>query len=48
MAQELSDLFIKKQVLAHEGGHYVPGKKHIYNDFLKEMFERKSNPDNPK
>lgn len=40
MCEELSDLFTNKQVFLHEGGHYVPGKKHIYHDFLKNMSEK--------
>ncbi|XP_014237516.1 esterase OVCA2 [Trichogramma pretiosum] len=42
MAKELSDLFDNKQEFVHEGGHYVPGKKHIFNDFVKQMFESKN------
>ncbi|XP_058809948.1 esterase OVCA2 [Phymastichus coffea] len=41
MAKELSELFVNKQVVLHDGGHYIPGKKHIYANFLKEMFEKK-------
>ncbi|XP_012286334.1 esterase CG5412 [Orussus abietinus] len=37
MAEELSKLFINKKTVIHEGGHYVPGKKGIYHDFIVEM-----------
>lgn len=33
-------MFTTKQEVVHEGGHYVPGKKHIYNDFIKEMYKK--------
>lgn len=43
MAAELLELFSdQKKYFVHDGGHYVPGKKHIYNDFIKEMLEKKS------
>lgn len=41
MCDELADLFIDKEVSLHEGGHYVPGKKHIYDSFFKKMLEKK-------
>ena len=41
MAQDLSELFVDKQVFIHEGGHYVPGKKHIYNEFIIKMLNEK-------
>lgn len=42
MAKAAADLFTNKKVVVHEGGHFVPGKKHIYNDFLDEMYIAKS------
>ncbi|XP_051173175.1 esterase OVCA2 [Leptopilina boulardi] len=42
MAQELSDVFSIKKKFIHEGGHFVPGKKFIYNDFILEMLSKKS------
>ena len=42
MAEKLSEMFLVKKIVRHEGGHYVPGKKHIYNDFLQEMLSTKS------
>ncbi|NP_001123268.1 candidate tumor suppressor in ovarian cancer 2 [Nasonia vitripennis] len=39
MARDLSNVFTNKQEIVHEGGHYVPGKKHIYDNFIKEMFK---------
>ncbi|XP_011505754.1 PREDICTED: ovarian cancer-associated gene 2 protein homolog [Ceratosolen solmsi marchali] len=42
-AKELCDLFIDKEVVLHEGGHYVPGSKHIYNNFIKKMITKKLN-----
>ncbi|XP_057325571.1 esterase OVCA2 [Microplitis mediator] len=43
MAKSLSDLFTNKKVVIHEGGHFVAGKKHIYNDFFNEMYVTKNN-----
>ena len=43
MAKELSNLFVNKDTIVHEGGHYVPGKKHIYHNFIKQMLEIKMN-----
>ncbi|XP_033225405.1 esterase OVCA2 isoform X2 [Belonocnema kinseyi] len=43
MAAELLELFSDpKKYFIHEGGHYVPGKKNIYNDFIQEMLAKKS------
>ncbi|XP_015121354.1 esterase OVCA2 [Diachasma alloeum] len=42
MAKDLSDLFTNKKLMIHEGGHYVPSKKHIYQDFLNEMHANSS------
>lgn len=42
MALELSEVFSNKKKFIHEGGHYVPGKKFIYNDFILEMLSKKS------
>ncbi|XP_034949593.1 esterase OVCA2 [Chelonus insularis] len=42
MATDLANLFINKKVVIHEGGHFVPGKKHIYNDFINEMYTAKN------
>lgn len=41
MCGELADIFSDKEVFLHEGGHYVPGKKHIYDNFFKKMLEQK-------
>ncbi|XP_043267809.1 esterase OVCA2 [Venturia canescens] len=43
MAKELADLFDNKTVVTHEGGHYIPGKKQIYNEFIDEMLTLKEN-----
>ncbi|KAJ8664788.1 hypothetical protein QAD02_006450 [Eretmocerus hayati] len=42
MAEALSDVFVNKKLVVHEGGHYVPGKKHMYHDFVKECLEKKN------
>ena len=42
MAEELSELFCNAKKFIHEGGHYVPGTKSIYNGFILEMLTKKS------
>lgn len=41
MAKELAELFVDKKVAVHEGGHYVAGKKFIYDEFFSKMYENK-------
>ncbi|XP_053979215.1 esterase AGAP003155 [Hylaeus volcanicus] len=45
MAKEVSEFFINKKIVTHEGGHYIPSKKEIFKDFITEMFSIK-NKDN--
>ncbi|KAG7213521.1 hypothetical protein KM043_002787 [Ampulex compressa] len=41
MAEQVSDLFLNRESMIHEGGHYVPGKKAIYKDFIAKMLTQK-------
>ncbi|XP_066599528.1 esterase OVCA2 [Prorops nasuta] len=41
MSKKLGDLFIEKKLFIHEGGHYVPGKKNIYSNFIDSCFSKK-------
>jgi len=42
MAQQVSCLFDNKEEMQHDGGHYVPSKKHIYKDFIMDMLANKN------
>ncbi|CAK9795366.1 Esterase AGAP003155 [Anthophora quadrimaculata] len=42
MTEELSEMFINKRSIIHEGGHYVPSKKEYYKDFITEMLLNKN------
>lgn len=42
MAEQISCLFRNKKEMRHDGGHYVPSKKHIYTDFIMEMLANKN------
>ncbi|CAD6208328.1 GSCOCG00003334001-RA-CDS [Cotesia congregata] len=41
-AEALVNMFTNKKVFVHDGGHYIAGKKHIYNDFFSEMYAIKN------
>lgn len=41
MTEELSEFFVSPKKVVHEGGHYVPSKKHIYNDFIQEILSKR-------
>lgn len=41
VTEELCELFTNKKILTHEGGHYIPGKKEIYKEFVAEMLAKK-------
>ncbi|KAF7994463.1 hypothetical protein HCN44_003935 [Aphidius gifuensis] len=41
MAKDLAESFDDSQVVVHEGGHFVAGKKHIYNEFITKMYDNK-------
>ena len=41
MSSGLADIFTHKQIVTHGGGHYVPGKKQIYVDFINEIVASK-------
>ncbi|XP_020709145.2 esterase CG5412 isoform X1 [Athalia rosae] len=45
MPQELTKLFANPITLTHVGGHYVPGDKNLYKEFLEKMLFKKNNPD---
>lgn len=42
MAEEVSEMFINKTNITHEGGHYIPSKKEYYKEFIMEMFLNKN------
>ncbi|XP_078035383.1 esterase AGAP003155 [Augochlora pura] len=42
MAEKVSELFINKKIVKHEGGHYIPSKKDFYKDFIMEMLANKT------
>ncbi|XP_026825459.1 esterase OVCA2 [Ooceraea biroi] len=42
MAEQISCLFHNKKEMRHDGGHYVPSKRHIYTDFIMEMHANKN------
>ncbi|EFN80257.1 UPF0483 protein CG5412, partial [Harpegnathos saltator] len=42
MAGQISRLFIDKEEICHEGGHYIPSKKDIYRNFIMKMLENKN------
>ncbi|CAK9820813.1 Esterase AGAP003155 [Anthophora plagiata] len=42
MTEELSEMFINKRSIIHEGGHYIPSKKEYYKDFITEMLLNKN------
>ncbi|XP_017758557.1 PREDICTED: esterase OVCA2 [Eufriesea mexicana] len=42
MAREVSEMFINKTDIIHEGGHYIPGKKEHYKEFIIEMLLNKN------
>ncbi|XP_076239889.1 esterase AGAP003155 [Calliopsis andreniformis] len=41
MAEEVSNLFLNKTKIKHEGGHYIPSKKEFYREFILEMYSNK-------
>ncbi|KAH0567444.1 esterase OVCA2 [Cotesia glomerata] len=41
-AEALVNMFTNKKVFVHDEGHYIVGKKHIYNDFFSEMYAIKN------
>lgn len=42
MAEEISEMFINKIKITHEGGHYIPSKKEYYKEFIMKMFLNKN------
>ncbi|XP_076766412.1 esterase OVCA2 [Xylocopa sonorina] len=42
MAKEISEMFINKTSVVHEGGHYIPSKKEHYKQFILEMLLNKN------
>ena len=42
MAEEISEMFINKTNIIHEGGHYIPSKKECYKEFIIKMFLNKN------
>ncbi|XP_014212925.1 esterase OVCA2 [Copidosoma floridanum] len=41
MSEDLNNMFENKDTFIHEGGHFVPGKKQIFNEFITRMLEIK-------
>lgn len=42
MAEEVSEMFVRKTNATHEGGHYIPSKKEYYKEFILEMLSIKN------
>ncbi|XP_014472000.1 PREDICTED: UPF0483 protein CG5412 [Dinoponera quadriceps] len=42
MAEQISRSFTNKEELYHEGGHYIPGRKDIYRNFIMKMLVNKN------
>ncbi|XP_031846144.1 esterase AGAP003155 [Nomia melanderi] len=40
MAEEVSEMFVDKKKIKHEGGHYIPSKKELYKDFIMEILNK--------
>ncbi|XP_046434981.1 esterase OVCA2 isoform X1 [Neodiprion virginianus] len=46
MAEDLASLFTDATRLTHDGGHFIPSRKHLYNDFIQKMLTIKDDSAN--